>query len=148
MSNSCVGLPSSFDRFREIWHVDFEFRQDANHLPVPVAMFAKEHRTGAEISMRRHRLQTCARAPFDTGSDSLVVAYSIVAELTCFRQLNWPPPRNALCTYFETSAQINGADIVALAEKRPSLCSHRLRAFCPARAIGSFEFPRALDQNF
>ena len=49
MSCSSAGLPTSFDRFRAIWHVDFEFRQDDNHLPVPVAMFAKEHRTGAEI---------------------------------------------------------------------------------------------------
>ena len=49
MSCNSAGLPTSFDRFRAIWHVDFEFRQDNNHLPVPVAMFAKEHRTGAEI---------------------------------------------------------------------------------------------------
>src|SRR5262249_1915726 len=27
-------------RFREIWHCDFEFRQDPDHCPVPVAMFA------------------------------------------------------------------------------------------------------------
>ena len=49
MSCSSAGLPTSFDRFRAVWHVDFEFRQDDNHLPVPVAMFAKEHRTGVEI---------------------------------------------------------------------------------------------------
>jgi len=55
MPSNSVGLPNNFDRFREIWHVDFEFRQDANHCPVPVAMFAKEHRTGAEISMRASR---------------------------------------------------------------------------------------------
>jgi hypothetical protein len=35
MSCNCVGLPNSFDRFREIWHCDFEFRQDDNHCPVP-----------------------------------------------------------------------------------------------------------------
>ncbi|MGZ3195919.1 MAG: hypothetical protein ACXWI1_02220 [Croceibacterium sp.] len=26
--------------FKAIWHVDFEYRQDANHLPVPVCMRA------------------------------------------------------------------------------------------------------------
>ena len=67
MSNACAGLPPSFDRFREVWHVDFEFRQDDNHCPVPVAMFAKEHRTGTEITMRRPKLLACTRAPFDTG---------------------------------------------------------------------------------
>jgi DNA polymerase I len=121
MSCNCAGLPTSFDRFREIWHVDFEFRFDENNLPVPVAMFAKEHRTGTEIAMRQPQLVATKRAPFDTGPESLVVAFSIVAELTCFHVLGWPRPRNALCTYFETSAAINGADIVGLTEKRPSL---------------------------
>jgi DNA polymerase family A len=121
MSNSCAALPTSFDRFREIWDVDFEFRQDDNHRPVPVAMFAKEHRTGAEIAMRRNQLLACSKAPFDTGPDTLVTSYSIVAELSCFRVLNWSLPRNLLCTYFETCAAINGLDISGLTEKRPGL---------------------------
>jgi DNA polymerase-1 len=121
MSCDCGDLPSSFDRFRSVWHVDFEFRPDANHKSVPVSMFAKEHRTGAEISMRRDQLLTCTRAPFDTGSDSLMVAYAAVAELTCFRVLRWPLPHNTLCTYTEASAAINGLNIVGLGAKRPSL---------------------------
>lgn len=121
MSNACVGLPASFARFRQIWHVDFEFRQDANHRPVPVCMFAKEHRTGTEISMRRPELLTLDKAPFDVRPDTLVVAYSIVADFTCFQVLGWPLPRNALCTYFETSAAINGMEIDGLTYKRPSL---------------------------
>src|SRR5262245_29249979 len=108
MSCSSAGLPSSFDRFSAIWHNDFEYRIDANHLPVPVAMFAKEHRTGAEIQLRRHQLLSMHKAPFDTGPDVLVTGYSIAAELSCFRVLSWPRPRNVLCTYFETNAAING----------------------------------------
>jgi DNA polymerase family A len=121
MSSASEGLPSKFDRFREIWHPDFEYQQDANHGPVPVAMFAKEHRTGAEISMRRSELLSSTRAPFGTGPDVLMTSYSAVAELSCFRQLQWPPPRNVLCTYFETSAAINGLEIDGLEMKRPSL---------------------------
>jgi DNA polymerase I len=121
MSCGCAVLPTDFDRFREIWQVDFEFRLDDNHLPAPVAMCAKEHRTGAEISMRREQLLTCSRAPFDTGSDTLMTSYSIVAELSCFRVLGWPFPRNAICSYFETAAAINGLDIDGLEMKRPSL---------------------------
>jgi hypothetical protein len=121
MSYSCGDLPTSSDRFRSIWHVDFEFRFNDNHRPVPVAMFAKEHRSGAEIAMHRDQLLACTRAPFDTGLDTLVVAYSAVAELSCFQVLRWPRPRHVLCTYFETSAAINGLDIVGLTERRPKL---------------------------
>jgi DNA polymerase-1 len=121
MSCNSAGLPSSFDRFREIWHVDFEYRQDANHCPVPVAMFAKELRTGTEISMRRAELLASALAPFNTGADALVVSYSAAAEMSCFAMLGWHKPRNVLCTYTETSAAINGLDIDGLTEKRPSL---------------------------
>jgi DNA polymerase-1 len=122
MSCNSAGLPNSFDRFRSIWHVDFEFRQDCNHLPVPVAMFAKEHRTGAEIGpLDRDQLLNLRRAPFDTGPDTLMVAYMIVAELSCFKVLGWPMPRPSLCAYIETSAAINGLNIVGLIEKRPKL---------------------------
>jgi hypothetical protein len=121
MSSSCAALPTSFDRFREIWDHDFEFRQDDNHRPVPVALFAKEHRTGTEITRRREQLLACSKAPFDTGPDTLVTSYSIIAELSCFHVLHWPLPRNLLCTYFETCAAINGLDIVGLTEKRPGL---------------------------
>jgi DNA polymerase-1 len=121
MSCSDAGLTTSFDRFREVWDWDFEFRPDANDLPVPVAMFAKEHRTGAEIFMRREQLLACTCTPFPTGPDTLVVSYSAVAELSCARALRWSPPRHVLDTYFETSAAINGADIVGLETKRPSL---------------------------
>src|SRR4249919_1057826 len=122
MSDSSVGLPTSFDRFRAIWHVDFEFRQDDNHLPVPVAMFAREHRTGVEIGpLDRDQLLQMRRAPFDTGPNALVTSYSIVAELSCFKVLDWPMPRHRLCLYFETAAAINGLEIDGLVEKRPTL---------------------------
>ena len=79
MSSNCAGLPTSLDRFREIWDHDFEFRQDENGRPVPIALFAKEHRTGREISMRREQLLACAKAPFDVGPDTLITSYSIVS---------------------------------------------------------------------
>jgi hypothetical protein len=121
MSRSFAGLPSSFDRFRAVWDIDFEFRHDENYRPVPVSLFAKEHRTGAEIAMWQGELSHATRLPFHDGNDTLVTAYMAVAELNCLDRLNWPPPRNLLCTYVETSAAINGLDIVGLTEKRPSL---------------------------
>jgi hypothetical protein len=121
MSCGSAGLPISFDRFREVWDWDFECRLDDNHLPVPVALFAKEHRTGTEIAMRREQLLSTTRLPFDDGADVVATSYSAVAELGCCLQRRWPFPRNVICTYFETSAQINGLDIVGLGLKRPSL---------------------------
>ena len=121
MSCGCAGLPSSFDRFREVWHVDYEFRSDANHLPVPVAMFAKEHRSGTEITMRRDRLLACTQAPFNVGPDAVMIAYSAIAELSVLKRLGWSPPHNVIDVYVETSAAINGLEIVGLEQKRPSL---------------------------
>jgi DNA polymerase I len=121
MCSASAALPNSFDRFREVWGWDFEYRLDENHLPVPVAMFAKEHRTGTEIFMRREQLLASTRLPFDTGTNVLVTSYSAPAELMCCQQLQLPFPRHVLCTYFETSAAINGLDIDGLEMKRPSL---------------------------
>jgi DNA polymerase-1 len=125
MSSASGGLPSKFDRFAQVWHCDFEYRQDENHCPAPVAMLAREHRSGAEIFMRRPELLASTRAPFNTGPDALVTGYAVSAELGCFRQLGWAPPRNVLCTYFETSAAINGLEIDGLEMKRPSLLETR-----------------------
>jgi DNA polymerase-1 len=122
MSGSSVDFPTSFDRFETIYDCDFEFRQDVNHLPVPVAFFAKEQRTGTEFGpFDRKELLKMRSAPFPTGRASLVTSYSIVAELSCFKVLDWQRPHNAMCTYFETCAAINGMDFEGLEERRPGL---------------------------
>jgi DNA polymerase-1 len=121
MSYNYVALPGSFDGFQAIWHIDFEFRFDANHCPIPVSLFAQEHRTGEAMFLRRRELLARRRAPFNTGPDVLVTGYSLVAELSCFQALGWPAPRHGLCTYIEAAAAINGADIVGLTERRPKL---------------------------
>jgi hypothetical protein len=122
MLGSSAGFPTSWDRFLEIWQIDFEFRQNKNHLPVPVALFAREQRTGREIGpLDREQLLTMTQAPFPTGPDVLITSYSIVAELSCFLVLDWPIPRNLICSYFETAAAINGLDIEGFAERRPKL---------------------------
>jgi DNA polymerase I len=121
MSNNCAALPTSFDRFQAIWHIDFEFRLDANHRPVPASLFAKERRSGAELFLRRPELLNRRQAPFDVGPSILIVGYSLVAELSCFRALGWPAPRHCLCTFAETIAAINGLEIDGLAMRRPKL---------------------------
>jgi hypothetical protein len=95
-------------RFRAIWHVDFEFREDADHLPIPVCMHGREERSGTTISLWRDELVRLSRAPFDTGPDSVMVAYASNAELQCFLRLGWPFPINVLDPYVENIVAING----------------------------------------
>lgn len=64
MSSSSVVLPTNFDRFREIWGWDAEWRPNANHRSTPVTLFAKGMRTGREIRMTRRDLLSATRLPF------------------------------------------------------------------------------------
>ena len=122
--------------FKAIWHVDFEYRQDANHLPVPVCMHAYERHTGTEIAMRREQLLACRRAPFDTGTDSVVVAYAANAELSCFLTSNWPLPHNVIDVYVETIAAINGDLDVWPEKRRPKLPEAlELHGLTPAMSV-------------
>ena len=102
MPFACAGSSTSpgdwQSRFEAIWHVDFEYRQDANHRPIPVCMFAYEQHTGATIELWRDQLLRLRRAPFDTGQRSRMVAYAANAELSCFEVLGWPFPYNVSLT--------------------------------------------------
>src|SRR6516162_4288092 len=94
--------------FRTIWHVDFEYREDANHLPIPVCMYAREELSGATISLWRDELLRLTRAPFDTSLNDVMVAFASNAELGCFLTLGWPFPVNVLDPYVENIVAING----------------------------------------
>ena len=104
-------------RFREEWHIDFEYREDANHLPVPVSLFAIERNSGTARFFRRDELLKLNQAPFDTAPGSLIVAYAANAEMSCFLVLGWLFPVNILDPYVETIAAINGDTTVWLEEE-------------------------------
>ena len=126
MSASC-GVSSTeapaawLNHYAAIWHCDFEFREDANHHPAPVCMYAYEQHTRAEIELWRDELRACRRVPFDIGANSLFVAYAANAELSCFLALGWEFPKNVLDVYVETIAAINGNSAIWPQKKRPSL---------------------------
>jgi hypothetical protein len=124
MSGNCAVLSvDPLARFKTIWDVDFEYQTDVHLHPRPTCMFAREQRSGREIFMWRSELlvSSSLRAPFDTGPDDLVIAYSSPAEMSCFRMLGWSTPHNVLDAYVETIAAINGLEIEGLKEKRPNL---------------------------
>jgi DNA polymerase I len=124
---NCVGAPDVRDNLRRawgfcaVWHVDFEFRFDANHHPVPVCMYAFDELTGAEIFLRRDQLLTLKHAPFWVGPRDLMVAYAANAELSCFAVLGWPFPCNVLDLFVETIASINGRTDIWPQRGRPRL---------------------------
>ena len=52
--------------------------------------------TGVVDRYFRKQLKDLEEAPFNTGADSLLVAYHAPAEMDCFIQLGWPLPSNVV----------------------------------------------------
>lgn len=98
--------------FREIWVCDFEFNGGDGERPRPVCMVARECRSGRLIRLWRDELAQLRAAPFDTGSQSLFVAYFASAELGCFLSLGWQLPTNILDLFTEHRAATNGLELV------------------------------------
>jgi hypothetical protein len=91
-----------------VWSVDFEFQCDDGERPQPICMVAKEVFTGETRRLWRDDLLRLRKAPFETGPDSVMVAYLASAELGCFLQLDWPLPHNVLDLYVEHRVHTNG----------------------------------------
>ena len=137
---SAVSLTNWRGRFREEWHIDFEYRENADSPTGPG--LAVRHRAAQRDRhfLRRDQLLKLKQAPFNTGTDSVIVAYAANAEMSCFLALGWPFPVNILDLYVETIAAINGDTTVWLEEEgakkgkkgRPGLLTalklHGLRA--------------------
>src|SRR5271165_2018237 len=94
--------------YREIWATDFEFHAPPGHNPEPICMVARELRSGRTLRLWQHELEALPRAPFDTGPDSLLVAFYASAEIGCFLALGWPVPENILDFYVEFRNLTNG----------------------------------------
>jgi hypothetical protein len=98
--------------FREVWACDFEFNGVDGNPPRPVCMVARECRSGREIRLWRDDLAKLKAAPFDTGRESLFVAFFASAELGCFFALDWRPPVNVVDLFAEHRAATNGLELV------------------------------------
>ena len=89
----------TFDDFKTVWVVDYEFKAAPGGRPEPVCLVAHEVRSGQTLHLWRDQWgQTC---PYDIGPDSLLVAYYASAEMGCHLALNWPLPANVLDLYAE-----------------------------------------------
>ena len=97
--------------FREVWLVDFEFRQPDGERPEPHCMVAREFRTGRTLRIWGDELAALDGAPFATGSESLSVAYYSSAEWGCFFALGWQPPARILDLFTEFRRLTNGLTV-------------------------------------
>jgi DNA polymerase I len=74
--------------------------QDANsERPWPLCMVARELTSQREFRLWRDDLLKLRAAPLNVGDRSLVVAYAVAAEVSCFLSLGWPLPANILDLY-------------------------------------------------
>jgi DNA polymerase I len=85
--------------FRQVWAVDFEFTANRGERPIPVCMVAQELRSGRKIRLWVGQLGP--RPPFPISADTLFVAFSAAAELSCFKVLGWQMPARILDLYVE-----------------------------------------------
>jgi DNA polymerase I len=83
----------------QVWFVDFEFSGTSEgERPRPICCVASEWRGGQAFRLWEDELAAC---PYDTGVDSLLVAYGAAAEVGCHLALGWPEPVNVLDLYAE-----------------------------------------------
>jgi hypothetical protein len=87
-------LRRSGDHFGQVVVVDFEYEIAPGGLPNPLCMVAiiLDENFQYVRTIRMWRGEFGRTPPFDIGPDTLVVAYSAWAEMTCFLVLGWRFP--------------------------------------------------------
>src|SRR5262245_37140228 len=82
------------EHFSQVVVVDFEYEITAGDLPRPLCMVAYvlDENLRHVGTIRLWRGEFGSQPPFDVGPDTLFVAYSAWAELTCFMVLGWRFP--------------------------------------------------------
>jgi DNA polymerase I len=82
--------------FTQVVVADFEYEVSDGNLPVPLCMVAyvldENLQHVRTIRAWREELYAWRSPPLDTSSDTLFVAYSAWAEMTCFKVLGWRFP--------------------------------------------------------
>ena len=98
-------------RFREVWCVDFEFREEGSELPIVHCMLARELFSGKLV--RQWLSDRQSPCPLPLGREALYVAYFATAELKCHLSLGWPLPAYVLDLYVEFRCLTNGLELPA-----------------------------------
>jgi DNA polymerase I len=107
---SCKGVPkmAALASFDHVWIIDFEYIAGNGDRPEVVCMVAIDTVTGKEIRLWRDQLQRLNKAPFGTGTKSLIISYYAPAEMGVFYALGWPPPSRIIDLFAEFRVKTNG----------------------------------------
>jgi len=119
----------------DIYAFDFEFHAVngvEGNSPDPVCLVVLDLNTGATCRYFREQLQAMDEAPFNTGSDSLGVAFYAPAEMDCFIQLGWSLPDNVLDLFVEFRNLTNGRHLPHGASLLGAMAYYGLTSIAPA----------------
>jgi hypothetical protein len=128
--------------FSQIVVVDFEYEAGDGELPDPLCMVVyvldENLRHVRTIKMWREELRAAKHPPFDIGPDTLFVAFSAWAEMTCFLVLGWRFPTHI----FDQHTAYLAATNILLPYDPGAKRKYRakgLSAACAAYAINGWE---------
>ena len=128
------------ENFGSVVICDFEYEIASGDLPVVLCMVAYvlDENLRHVRTIRRWRGEFGPMPPFDIGPDTLFVAYSAWAEMTCFKGLGWPFPVHI---YDQHTAYLAASNILLPynpdeARKKPR---KRLSDACRAYGIEGWE---------
>jgi hypothetical protein len=129
--------------WRRAWSIDFEFRPSlrSSWRYEVVCMIARCLITGDVIELWLDGLPP-PPCPFALAKDELFIAYSAIAEATCFQSLNWPRPTRFLDPMIEFVRLRNG--VTGKDEKEPSLLQALLHFGLPAMSAEEKDTARQL----
>jgi DNA polymerase I len=126
--------------FSQVVVCDFEYEIEAGNLPNVLCMvgYVLNENLQHVRTIRLWRGEFGSEPPFDTGPDTLFVAYSAWAELTCFMTLDWKFPEHVfdLHTAYLAASNILPPYDPDEVRKKPR---KRLPDACRAFSIGGWE---------
>ena len=118
--------------FARIIFADSEYFARPGERVLPICFVAMEYRTGCiwRVGMGEFG----ARAPFPVDKQTVLISYSIPAEMSVFEACRWPRPSRAIDLFAEHRVNINGLSCkdlsFPLGEKSESLWSARGAMIC------------------
>ena len=92
--------------FARIIFADAEFHSRPGELVTPICYVAKEHRTGQVWRVGMGEFG--AAAPHPTDKQTVLISYSITAEMSVFEACRWRRPSRAIDLFAEHRVNING----------------------------------------
>jgi hypothetical protein len=97
--------------YARIIALDFEFFGAEGDNPQVVCLVTSDLLSGETQRYWREDLLRMSHPPFDTGRDTLVLAYFASAEIQCFATLNWDRPECLVDLYAEFRRLTNGQEL-------------------------------------